>query len=141
MLAEPVEVGDRCLAWVMRAGLDVEGVEFATPGHAPLQVGFMGHKAGHKITPHEHLPVERRVQGTAEVLLIRRGLLKVNFFAPGERISNESRILGAGDVILLVDGGHSFEVLEDLEMVEVKQGPYAGEQDKQRFEASVNVGA
>lgn len=45
----------------------------------------------------------------------------------------ESRDLKAGDIILLVSGGHGFQVLEDVEMVEVKQGPYAGENDKKRF--------
>ena len=45
----------------------------------------------------------------------------------------ESRILEAGDVILLATGGHGFEVLEEIEMIEVKQGPYAGEVDKTRF--------
>jgi hypothetical protein len=47
----------------------------------------------------------------------------------------ESRILSAGDVILLAFGGHGFEMLEPTEIIEVKQGPYAGDQDKTRFES------
>jgi mannose-6-phosphate isomerase-like protein (cupin superfamily) len=72
------------------------------------------------------------VQYTLEVLFIKRGRLRVDFFDE-QRVYIESRVLEAGDVILLVKGGHGFEVLEELEMYEVKQGPYAGEKDKTRF--------
>jgi mannose-6-phosphate isomerase-like protein (cupin superfamily) len=76
--------------------------------------------------------VPREVQFTQEVLFIRKGRLRVDFYDP-EQHYLESRILGPGDVILLIQGGHGFDVLEEVEMVEVKQGPYVGEQDKTRF--------
>jgi hypothetical protein len=66
------------------------------------------------------------------VLLIKRGRLRVDFYDDDQHYL-ESRILEAGDVILLATGGHGFEVLEEVEMIEVKQGPYAGDQDKTRF--------
>src|SRR5436189_804559 len=93
----------------------------------------MQHPGGKIIEPHGHNPAPRDVQYTPEVLLIKRGKLRVDFYDDQQNYL-ESRILEAGDVILLVQGGHGFEVLEEVEMFEVKQGPYAGEQDKTRFE-------
>jgi hypothetical protein len=71
---------------------------------------------------------------TQEALFIRKGKLRVDFYSQ-EQEYRTSRVLGAGDVVLLIRGGHGFEVLEDLNMVEVKQGPYAGDMDKTRFSA------
>jgi mannose-6-phosphate isomerase-like protein (cupin superfamily) len=92
----------------------------------------MRHPVGKVIPPHVHNPVARQVHYTLEVLLIKKGRLRVDFY-DADRNYIESRILTAGDVILLATGGHGFEVLEELEMIEVKQGPYAGEADKTRF--------
>jgi mannose-6-phosphate isomerase-like protein (cupin superfamily) len=76
--------------------------------------------------------VERSVAYTQETLFIKKGKLRVDFYNDDQAYL-ESRELVAGDVVLLICGGHGFEVLEDLEMIEVKQGPYAGDQDKVRF--------
>jgi hypothetical protein len=65
-------------------------------------------------------------------LFIKKGKLRVDFYNDEQKYL-ESRVLEEGDVILLVTGGHGFEVIEAIEMVEVKQGPYLGEQDKTRF--------
>jgi len=67
------------------------------------------------------------------VLWIKKGKLRVDFYSESQKYL-ESRMLEAGDVILLAQGGHGFEVIEAVEMFEVKQGPYAGEEDKTRFE-------
>ncbi len=64
--------------------------------------------------------------------MIKKGKLRVDFYSEQQQYL-ESRVLVDGDVILLVMGGHGFEVLEEIEMIEVKQGPYIGEQDKTRF--------
>ena len=98
-----------------------------------MQLGSMHHPAGKIITPHLHNPVSREVLYTNEVIFIRKGKLRVDFY-DGSQVYLESRILEAGDVILLVEGGHGFEVLEEVEMFEIKQGPYAGQRDKTRFE-------
>jgi hypothetical protein len=92
----------------------------------------MRHPVGKVIPPHVHNPVNREVQYTQEVLFIKRGKLRVDFYNNQQQYL-ESRILEASDVILLVTGGHGFEVLEEIQMIEVKQGPYLGEQDKTRF--------
>ena len=107
-------------------------MHFLTPSDFSQQLGYLQHRAGHVIRAHVHNFVSRAVHFTQEVLFLRRGRLRVDFYT-GEGVYNESRELGPGDVILLVGGGHGFEVLEDVEMIEVKQGPYAGDADKVRF--------
>lgn len=92
----------------------------------------MHHPAGKDIDAHVHNLVHRNVVLTQEVLFIKRGKLRVDFYDDYEDYL-ESTTLEAGDVILLISGGHGFSVLEDVEMVEVKQGPYSGEADKKRF--------
>ncbi len=119
-------------AIILRSGFCEPGIHFFTPGDFSQQLGYMHHPAGHVIQPHVHNPVPRAVHYTNEVLFLRRGRLRVDFYT-AEGIYLESRELGAGDVILLAAGGHGFEVLDEVEMIEVKQGPYAGEADKTRF--------
>jgi len=109
------------------------GISFFTPDELSQQLAYMEHPAGHDIAPHVHNAVKREVHYTQEVLVIRKGKLRVDFYDEGRKYI-ESHILEAGDVILLVSGGHGFRVLEDLEMFEIKQGPYAGDKDKTRFE-------
>jgi mannose-6-phosphate isomerase-like protein (cupin superfamily) len=98
----------------------------------------MSHPTGKTIEPHVHNAVVRQVEYTQEVLLIRKGRVRVDFY-DDFRTYLHSRVLSAGDVILLATGGHGFEVLEDLEMIEVKQGPYTGDADKTRFDAITTV--
>jgi len=109
-----------------------EGVHFFTPNELSQQLAYMHHPAGKVIDAHVHNPVHRSVQYTQETLFIKRGKLRVDFYNE-DQIYLQSSMLEAGDVILLIKGGHGFEVIEELEMFEVKQGPYAGDQDKTRF--------
>jgi hypothetical protein len=108
------------------------GIHFFTPDELSQQLAYMRHPTGKIIEPHVHNPVVREVQYTQEALFIKKGKLRIDFYNNQQEYL-ESRILEAGDVILLVTGGHGFEVLEEIEMIEVKQGPYVGEQDKTRF--------
>lgn len=121
------------LALIVRAGYDKPGISFFTPDDLSLQLGYMHHPAEKQILPHVHNSVPRQVHYAQEVLFIRRGKLRVDFYTSKQQYI-ESRELGAGDVILLATGGHGFQVLEELEMFEVKQGPYIGEACKTRFE-------
>ena len=108
------------------------GIQFFTSDNFSQQLAYMHHPTGKIILPHAHNPVKREVQYTQEVLLIKKGRLRVDFYNEDQQYL-ESCILGAGDVILLVAGGHGFDVLEEIEMIEVKQGPYIGEHDKTQF--------
>lgn len=120
------------LALIIRHNYRNDGIEFFTPGTYSQQIGYMNRPAGHIIPPHVHNPLPREVQFTKEVLFIRSGRLRVDFYSDAQEYL-ESTILEAGDVILLALGGHGFEMLEPTEIIEVKQGPYAGDADKTRF--------
>jgi mannose-6-phosphate isomerase-like protein (cupin superfamily) len=130
---ERIEHGGELLAVIVRREFAEPGVHFFTPNDFSQQLGVMCHPAGKVIGAHVHKPVRRTIAFTQETLFIRSGRLRVDFFGDDQAYL-ESRELGGGDVILLIKGGHGFEVLEDLEMIEVKQGPYAGDADKTRFE-------
>ena len=122
------------LALIVRRNFRRDGIEFFTPNTYSQQVGYMNRPAGYVIAPHVHNPVPREVQYTKEVLFIRSGRVRVDFYNEAQAYL-ESTVLEAGDVILLAYGGHGFEMLEPTEMIEVKQGPYAGDHDKTRFVA------
>jgi mannose-6-phosphate isomerase-like protein (cupin superfamily) len=126
--------GEQLLAIIISHRFSKPGIHFFTPDDLSQQLAYMRHPAGKEIPPHVHNPVAREVTFTQEVLFIKSGKLRVDFY-DDDRTYLESRILEAGDTILLAAGGHGFEVLEEVEMIEVKQGPYAGDQDKTRFEA------
>ena len=121
------------IALIIRADFDEPGLHFFTPGSFSQQVAFMKHPSGHKIDPHVHNMVNRQVLYTQEVLFIRNGSLRINLFS-SEKKFIVSKDLQSGDVILLCGGGHSFEMIEETSMIEVKQGPYAGDQAKTHFE-------
>jgi mannose-6-phosphate isomerase-like protein (cupin superfamily) len=133
-MIDMVRAGDELLAVIVRRDFHEPGIHFFTPDEFSQQLAFMRHPAGKVIDPHVHNPVSRSVQYTQEVLFVKSGKLRADFY-DHERQYLESRILEGGDVILLAAGGHGFEVLEEVEMIEVKQGPYAGEKDKTRFDA------
>lgn len=120
------------LALIVRNEFVKPGISFFTKNEFSQQLAYMHHPTGKIIPPHIHNAVTRNVQYTLEVLFIKRGKLRVDFYDNNQDYL-ESRTLSSGDTILLATGGHGFEVLEELEMLEVKQGPYAGEQDKTRF--------
>lgn len=129
---EYIRNNGQVMAIIISHRFNEKGIHFFTPDEFSQQLAYMSHPAGKKIEPHYHNPVERNVIYTQEVLVIKKGVLKVNFYDDSQCYI-EDRTLVAGDVILLSAGGHGFEVMEDLEMVEIKQGPYQGEADKTRF--------
>lgn len=123
---------DQLLALILRARYHADGIQFFTPGDFSQQLGYMNRPLGYVIPPHVHNPVMREVHNTNEVLFIKSGRVRVDFYSDTQEYL-QSTILETGDVILLAFGGHGFEMLEPTEMIEVKQGPYAGEGDKTRF--------
>jgi len=124
----------KILSVIIRANYKAEGIKFFTPNEFSQQLGYMNRPKGYVIEPHVHNIVQREVKLMKEVLLIRSGKVRVDFY-DDDRNYLESRILLKGDVILLALGGHGFEMLEPTEMIEVKQGPYVGDQDKTRFQS------
>lgn len=136
-LVQQIMHNDQLLAVIISAEFRKPGIHFFTPNSLSQQLAYMRHPAGKVIQPHVHNAVPRQVDYTQEVLLIKRGRLRVNFYTDDQEYL-ESRTLQDGDVILLIRGGHGFEVLEEVEMIEVKQGPYVGVHDKTRFDPLPN---
>jgi len=136
-MIEYIKNNDEIIAIIIYSLFNKQGVHFFTPDDFSQQLAFMSHPAGKTIEPHVHNLAAREIQYTKEVLFIRKGKLRVDFYTE-EKNYIESKILEAGDVLLLSSGGHGFEVLEEIEMFEVKQGPYTGDKDKTRFEGIDN---
>ena len=129
---ELITYQSQTMAIIVRENFHKQGIHFFTPNDYSQQLAYMSHATGKEIQPHVHKKVQREVHYTQETLFIRKGKLQVDFYSD-DQIYLESRVLEAGDVILLIKGGHGFKVIEDLEMFEVKQGPYAGDEDKIKF--------
>ncbi len=106
-----------------------EGIDFFTPDDFAQQLGYMNRPKGYHIPAHKHRVLTRTLSQTQEVLVVKSGKVKVSFFDE-EGVFFEAAIISKGDVILLAYGGHGFEMLEDSEMIEIKQGPYLYEDDK-----------
>jgi len=124
---------NKILSIIIKGNFQKDGIEFFTPDDFSQQLAYMKRPKGYIIKPHIHNIVERKVEYTQEVLFIKRGKVRVDFYDE-DRNYLKSVILDEGDVILLAHGGHVFEMIEETEIIEVKQGPYAGDMDKVRFE-------
>ena len=135
-MVEKIEHNGLFLGVLLRANYRTAGIEFFTPDEFSQQLGYMNREKGYVIPPHVHNPVVREVQYTKEVLFVKSGRVRTDFYDEDQAYL-ESRVLYQGDVLLLAYGGHGFEMLEQSEMIEVKQGPYAGEADKTRFDPVV----
>ena len=136
-LIKRIEYQGKLLAIIIKNNYSKDGVEFFTPNEFSQQLAYMKHSKGKRIDAHTHNVVTREVSYTKEVLVIRKGKLRVDFYKDDQTYI-ESHIIEQGDIILLAFGGHGFECLEDVEMIEIKQGPYLGEKDKVRFKGVDN---
>jgi mannose-6-phosphate isomerase-like protein (cupin superfamily) len=120
------------LCYVIRGGLTPEQTTFITPPEFKQQVGFVVYSAGGEIVRHVHRPVERHIVGTSEVLVVKKGRCEIDIYND-DRDLVATRELHAGDIILIVGGGHGFRIREDTVFLEIKQGPYTGLDEKERF--------
>jgi hypothetical protein len=132
-MVEQIIHKDKLLSIIIRNSHTAEGIEFYTPDDFSQQLGYMNRPKGYVIPPHVHNLVLRSVSLTQEVLYIKSGTVRVDFYDDSKEYL-ESRVLNQGDVILLATGGHGFEMISNAEIIEVKQGPFCGDQDKTRFE-------
>lgn len=121
------------IAIVVRGHYSPPQAEFLTPSDYKQQLGFIVYPAGGLIQAHTHKPLERRLVGTSEVLLVRSGRVEVDLYNDARELV-ATRVLEAGDLLLLISGGHGFRMLEDTVLLEVKQGPYTGIEEKERFQ-------
>jgi len=125
--------GDRILSLVIRRSVMPENTTFITPDEFTQQAGFVVYPAGGKISSHTHKSIERHITGTPETLFVRKGKLIARFYNEVHEQRGETTI-EAGDMLMLVNGGHGFTMLEDTILFEIKQGPYTGLDEKERFE-------
>lgn len=130
---EKVYHNGELLSVIIRDNYHAEGITFITPDDFPHQLGYMNREKNYVIVPHIHNKVSRNVDYTQETLVIKSGVVRVDFYTQ-EQEYLESRIVYKGDIILLAAGGHGFKMIQPAEIVEIKQGPYAGAMDKVRFE-------
>ena len=133
-MIEYISDKNKTLSIIIRVQYQTEGIKFFTPPEYSQQLAYMNRNKGYIIPPHVHNIVERKVYLTQEVLLIKSGKVRVDYF-DDEKQYLESRILNQGDVVLFSGGGHGFYMIEDSEIIEVKQGPYSGDTDKTRFDS------
>lgn len=131
-MKEEIFCNGKLLAIIIRAQYKPSQIEFITPDTFKQQVGFVVYDKGHEIIPHIHHEMQRNIEGTSEVLILRKGHVRVDFYSQ-EKEYCESRDLREGDVLILVSGGHGFYFYEYSAFLEIKQGPYIGPQEKERF--------
>ena len=120
------------LAYIIRAELSPQKTTFLTPSEFKQQVGFVVYPAGGEIQRHDHRPLERHLVGTSEVLVIQKGRCEIDIYNDRRELV-ATRELNRGDIMLMVGGGHGFRMLEDTVFLEIKQGPYTGVDEKERF--------
>lgn len=108
------------------------GVNFLTPNSFSLQLGFMGHKKNHIIKPHTHLKFLRKITNTMEILFVKKGILRVDFYSKHKQYLF-SHLVKKNNIIVLIEGSHGFKMLKNCFLIEVKQGPFSPNLDKVRF--------
>ena len=131
-LIEHIVDGAQVLACIIRATYAPTATKFLTPDSYKQQVGYVVYPAGGVIARHVHRPLERRIVGTSEVLVLRKGRCEMDVYNDDQELI-ATRELHQGDVMIMVGGGHGFRMLEDTVLLEVKQGPYTGVDEKERF--------
>lgn len=124
---------DKLLAIVIKSNYKSDGINFFTPDEFPQQIAYMQHKKDSIVKAHVHNVIERNIFITQETLILKKGRMRVDLYSD-EKEYIESCILESGDIIFFASGGHGIKCLDDIEMIEVKQGPYLKEDDKVRFE-------
>jgi hypothetical protein len=131
-LIEQITANNQLLTCIIRNAYLPSTTTFLTPPEFKQQVGFVVYPAGGEIKRHVHRPLERHLVGTSEVLVVKQGRCLIDIYNDDrERVA--TRELFAGDVMLMVGGGHGFRMLEDTILLEIKQGPYTGLEEKEHF--------
>jgi quercetin dioxygenase-like cupin family protein len=131
-LIEHVMWHDQHIATIIRASFMPTETTFVTPDHYYQQTGFVVYPKGGIIPRHSHLPIQRHLVGTSEALLVRSGRVEADLYALDRSLLGTWNLC-AGDIIILVAGGHGIRCLEDTVLLEIKQGPYTGLVEKERF--------
>ena len=132
-MVEQIIHNNKILAIIIRNSFSKEGIEFFTPNDNALQVGYMNRPKDYSIKPHVHYQIPRTINTLQEVLFIKKGEIRVDFYEDNKNYLFSNN-LSKGDFIILVSAGHGFFMLEESEIIEVKQGPYMEDKDKEKFD-------
>ena len=117
------------IAVILRANFSFDGIKFLNDRNDSLQLGYMKRQKGHEIRPHSHKVIKRIIERTMEVLYIKSGKIEINFYND-KQIYLTKKVLTKGDTVILIRGGHGILMLEESEIIEIKQGPYLDKNDK-----------
>jgi hypothetical protein len=135
MAVQEIKDGDQVLARHIPADTAWQsGLNFYSKSDEYLQVGVWGYGSGIRLPGHIHRSLRREALRTQEVIFVRQGRIRAAIYTDaGEEVAQLE--LAAGDILLLLGGGHGYEILEDrTEVLEIKNGPYAGpELDRRRI--------
>ena len=131
-LCEIIEWNGQPLAYILRPNPLPEQTTFITPPEFKQQVGFIVYPTGGEVKRHLHLPLERHLIGTSEVLVLQKGHCLADIYNDARELV-ATRELRAGDVMLMVGGGHGFRMLEPTVFLEIKQGPFLPVTEKEHF--------
>ena len=126
MAYERIERDDTLYAEVIWAGTTVGKSRFFSEQGSSLQFGLLAHEAGFVEPAHYHHPIKREISDLQQMLVVQRGVLAIEFYAP-DGVKFHEVVLRVGDAINLVHGVHAVRVIEDMQCVSVKQGPFFGD--------------
>tara|TARA_B100001250_G_C19783934_1_gene783196 strand:- start:1507 stop:1920 length:414 start_codon:yes stop_codon:yes gene_type:complete len=137
-MIENIKYKKKTLAQIIRGNYTrKKGVNFFTDKKLPQQVAYINHKKNYIIQPHLHQRRLKKINDTTEVLIILKGVLKIDFYNDKEEFLL-SKLARKNDIIILISGGHGFKTLKNCQMIEIKQGPYSIKKDKRRFKNKIN---
>mgnify|MGYP001298262602 CR=1 FL=1 len=114
-----------------------KGINFFTSKEHTQQFGYMKHKKDYLIMPHKHNIRLTKILTTTEVIILYKGILRVDFYNEKKNYIF-SKIIKKNQIILLMHGGHGFKVIKPVEMLEFKQGPFSLKKDKVKFDQNDN---
>ena len=132
-MIEKIIYKKKLLALIVRGKYrNKKGITFFTPDNVTQQFGYIKHNKDYIIRPHLHKTRMTKILTTSEVILLLKGVLRVDFYNQQQKYLF-SKILKEKDIVMLVHGGHGFKVIKDVEIIEVKQAPYNLIKDKIKF--------
>jgi hypothetical protein len=122
---EVIDHNGTCYAEVIRADARVTKTTFFSPAESSFQFGLLAHGAGFVEAPHYHQPFSRTIDDLQQMFVVQRGVVAVELYSDdGQKL--QEVILRAGDAIVLIHGVHGIRVIEDMQCISVKQGPFLG---------------
>jgi hypothetical protein len=137
-MMETIIFKKKLYAIIIKSKFHKKGINFLTKPNHSLQLGYINYKKNHEIKSHYHPKSKRIINNTNEVLIIKKGKIRIDFFEnENKKKYIKSKILDKGDIILIIKGGHGFKIIKEVSMIEVKQGPYQSKDDKIRIYSKI----